>query len=193
VAEPGTDGEAHGLEPDWQICPTVELPFGTPFTSQNRAVSAVLFRVAVKDVRWPTWTIADEGDTVTLMLLNSITVADAVSKLLVAWITTVLGDGKSIGAAYSAVFALLGAMVPIVELPAAIPLTSHAMGAPVARQNEAVNACVCARETVTADGEIVFVAEHVMVTLAVADLVASATLVAVTLTIEGDGGTAGAT
>jgi len=44
---------------------------------------------------------------------------------------------------------------------------------------------------VTADGEIVFVAEHLMVTLAVADFVGSATLVAVTLTVGGEGGTAG--
>jgi hypothetical protein len=46
---------------------------------------------------------------------------------------------------------------------------------------------------VAADGEIVFVAEHVMVTLAVADLAGSATLVAVTLTVEGEGGKVGAT
>ncbi len=44
-----------------------------------------------------------------------------------------------------------------------------------------------------AGGEIVFVAEHVMVTLAVADFDGSATLVTVTLTVEGEGGTAGAT
>ena len=84
-------------------------------------------------------------------------------------------------------------ILPTVELPPAIPFTSHAMEAPAGRQNEAVKACVCARETVTVDGETVFAAEHVMVTLAVADLVASATLVAVTLTVEGDGGTSGAT
>ena len=84
-------------------------------------------------------------------------------------------------------------ILPTVELPSAIPFTSHAMEAPAARQNEAVKACVCARETVTADGEMVFVAEHVMVTLAVADFVGSATLVAVALTVEGDGGTSGAT
>ena len=40
---------------------------------------------------------------------------------------------------------------------------------------------------------MVFVAEHVIVTLALADLVGSATLVTVTLTLDGDGGTAGAT
>jgi hypothetical protein len=88
---------------------------------------------------------------------------------------------------------LLGAIVPIAEFPPAIPFTSHATVDPAARQKEAVNICVCARETVAAAGEIVFVAEHVMVTLAVADLAGSATLVAVTLTVEGEGGTTGAT
>jgi hypothetical protein len=129
---------------------------------------------------------------VTLMLLTSITDADAVSKPLVAWIATVVGDGKSIGAVYRAILAPVGAILPIVELPPAIPFTTHGMEAPAARQNEAVKACVCARETVTVDGETVFVAEHVMVTLAVADFVGSATLVAVTLTVGGEGGTAGA-
>src|SRR5580704_13397942 len=81
----------------------------------------------------------------------------------------------------------------MVELPTGIPLTSHVMEAPVARQNDAVKPCVCARGTVAAGGEMVFVAEHVIVTLAVADFDGSATLVTMTLTVEGDGGTAGAT
>ena len=81
----------------------------------------------------------------------------------------------------------------MVELSPGIPLTSHVMEAPVARQNDAVKPCVCARDTVAAGGEIVFVAEHVIVTLAVADFDGSATLVTMTLTVEGDGGTAGAT
>jgi hypothetical protein len=40
---------------------------------------------------------------------------------------------------------------------------------------------------VAVSGEIVFVAEHVMVTLAVADFDGSATLVTVTFTVDGDG------
>ena len=104
-----------------------------------------------------------------------------------------LGVGKSVGAMYTAVFAPVGAIVPIVELPPGIPLTSQVMVAPVARQNDAVKVCVCASETVAAGGEIVFVAEHVMVTIAVADFDGSATLVTTTLTVKGDGGTTGAT
>ena len=73
-----------GLEPDWQICPTVGLPFAAPLTNQETAVSDVLVRVAPKDVRWPTWIVADEGDTVTAMLLTSVTDADALSVPLAA-------------------------------------------------------------------------------------------------------------
>jgi hypothetical protein len=87
----------------------------------------------------------------------------------------------------------LGEIVPIVELPLGIPLTSHAMAAPAAEQNDTLNVRVCASETVAAGGEMLFVAEQVMVTLAVADLEGSATLVTVTLTVEGEGGTSGAT
>jgi hypothetical protein len=105
----------------------------------------------------------------------------------------VLGVGKFVGAVYTAVFTLLGAIVPIAKLPLGIPLTSHAMVAPAAKQNDTLNVCVCASETVAAGDEMVFVAEHVMVTLAVADLEGSATLVTVTLTVEGEGGTVGAT
>ena len=87
---------------------------------------------------------------------------------------------------------LLAAIDPTAELPPGTPLTSHAMAASAARQNDVLNVCVCASETVTADGEIVFVAEHVMVTPATADFSGSATLVTMMLTVGGDGGTAGA-
>jgi hypothetical protein len=66
-------------------------------------------------------------------------------------------------------------------------------GTPVHAAKEAEMDCSISSETVAAGGEIVFVAEHVMVTLAVADFVGSATLVTMTLTVEGAGGTAGAT
>src|ERR1700758_1385672 len=73
-----------------------------------------------------------------------------------------------------------------------MPFTSHATVAPVATQKEAVNACVSPRPTLADGGVIEFVAAHVMVTLALPDFAASATLVAVTLTVAGDGGTDGA-
>jgi len=87
----------------------------------------------------------------------------------------------------------VGEIVPSVVLPPAIPFTSHVTVASATRQNEARNVCVCARSTVADGGEIELDAEQVTVTLALADFAGSATLVAVTLTVEGEGGTAGAT
>jgi len=49
--ELGAVGATQGLEPDWQICPTVGFPLATPFTNQDTAVSAVLVRVAAKGAR----------------------------------------------------------------------------------------------------------------------------------------------
>jgi hypothetical protein len=64
--------------------------------------------------------------------------------------------------------------------------------APAARQNDAVNVCVWPRLTLAKSGEIEFVAAQVMVTLALPNFEPSAALVAVTVTVAGDGGAAGA-
>jgi hypothetical protein len=90
------------------------------------------------------------------------------------------------------VLALLGVIVPSVALPPIIPFTSHVIVAPAARQNDAENDWVLPSETFALAGEIEFVAEHVTVTLALADFELSAMLAAVTLTIGGDGGRSGA-
>ena len=86
----------------------------------------------------------------------------------------------------------LGAIVPTVEFPPAIPLTSHAMAAPEARQKDAVNDCVWLSPTLVAGGEIEFVAAHVIVALASPNLELSAALVAITVTVAGEGGADGA-
>ncbi len=72
------------------------------------------------------------------------------------------------------------------------PSTSHAIGVPPATHSEAVNSCVWPSAMEITDGEIVFELAQVIVTLAAADLELSAVLVAVTVTMAGDGGTAGA-
>lgn len=82
--------------------------------------------------------------------------------------------------------------MPTVEFPLAIPLTSHAAFVPAARQNEAENACVCPRATLAEGGEIELVALHVIVAVALPVFELSAALVAVIVTVAGDGGTAGA-
>jgi hypothetical protein len=66
------------------------------------------------------------------------------------------------------------------------------MLAPAAMQNDAVNDCVCPSATLAAEGEIEFVAAQVIVALALPDFELSAALAAVTVTVAGDGGTAGA-
>ena len=87
--------------------------------------------------------------------------------------------------------AVLLVMVPTLALPPGMPFTSHAIAEPVEVQNEAVKSWVCPSETFALAGEIEFVG-HVIVTLALPVFVLSATLVAVTVTFGGEGGTAGA-
>jgi hypothetical protein len=73
-----------------------------------------------------------------------------------------------------------------------MPFTSHAMVAPAARQNVALNVCICASPTLVDAGDIELDVLHVIVTVALADFVVSATLVAVTVTVAGAGTASGA-
>ncbi|MGA9884541.1 MAG: hypothetical protein WBQ34_12555 [Candidatus Acidiferrales bacterium] len=82
--------------------------------------------------------------------------------------------------------------VPTVVFPPVIPFTSHEMLAPAARQNVAANVCVCPSVKLAVAGEIALVRPQVIVTLALADFVLSATLVTVTVTLDGVGTFAGA-
>jgi hypothetical protein len=63
---------------------------------------------------------------------------------------------------------------------------------PGARQKLAVKFCVCPSATLAAGGAIAFAPVQVIVTLALPDFVASATLVAFTFTVVGEGGVGGA-
>jgi len=83
-------------------------------------------------------------------------------------------------------------IVPRVELPPGIPFTSQAMAAVGAGQNCAVKVCVRPSATFVADGEIEFEPVQTTVTVALPDFEVSATLVAVTVTLGGTGGVAGA-
>ena len=88
--------------------------------------------------------------------------------------------------------ALTIVIAPTEELPLEIPLTSHAMAVPAGTHNEAVNTCVWPSAREIAAGEILLGLAQTIVTLAEADLEASATLVAVTVTTAGEGSVAGA-
>lgn len=87
---------------------------------------------------------------------------------------------------------LVAAIVPTLALPPAIPFTSHAMLAPAAMQNDAVNDCVWPSATLAEAGAMEFVDAQVMVALALLDFKLSAALAAMMVTVAGDGGTDGA-
>lgn len=105
--------------------------------------------------------------------------------------TGLLG-GKFTGAVYCAALAPVLTMVPTVALPPAIPFTSQIIGEVGAGQNEAVKVCVALSATFAEEGRIELAPEQTTVTLAIADFDLSATLVAVTVTVLGTGGSAGA-
>ena len=181
-----------------EIVPTTEFPPAIPFTSHAIVALAARQNDAVNVCVWPGATFADCGEIELVVPHVIVTVAAAldapppVIALAVAWIVTGLVAGELEGAVYTAVVGPLAEIVPTTEFPPAIPFTSHAMEAPAARQNEAVNGCVCPSATFAAAGETEALAPHVMVTIELANFVSSATLVAVTVTVEGVGTAAGA-
>lgn len=83
-------------------------------------------------------------------------------------------------------------MVPSVELPPGIPFTSQTIAVVAAGQNEAVKFCVKPSPTFAEVGDMEFVPEQAMVTLALADFEVSATLVTMTVTVGGVGVAEGA-
>jgi len=177
----------------------VALPFGTPFTAHVTVVSSVLATVAANIARCVAASVAVGGETLTVIPPPvTVTVAAALSApplgcgLTIA--CTVIGfcDGSPAGAVYSAEVEPLAAIVPSAGLPPAIPFTSHVMLCPAARQNAAEKLCVRPNATFTEDGEIALETPHVIVTLAPPDLEVSSALVAVTVTVAGDGGADGA-
>jgi hypothetical protein len=96
----GPEGAAHGFEAGAHTCPTVPFPFGTPFTVHVTAELDVFETLAVKFALWPVITVADAGDTVTLIdaLATMETVAVALCVPAVASIFTEAGDGTAAGA-----------------------------------------------------------------------------------------------
>lgn len=100
--------------------------------------------------------------------------------------------GMLLGAVYVAVFAPVLVMVPTVELPPAMLLTSHVIGVPAAMHKDVEKTCDAPTEMLAEAGAIAFGAAQEIVTLALADFDGSATLVAVTLTFGGAGASTGA-
>ncbi len=91
-----------------------------------------------------------------------------------------------------AVLTPVDVMVPTVELPPAMLLTSQVIAVPAAMHKDAENVCDAPTEMLAKGGVIAFGAAQEIVTLALADFDGSATLVAVTFTFGGAGASAGA-
>jgi hypothetical protein len=131
------------------------------------------------------------GDMVTEMEAIRFTVAwpyFVVSAALVA-VTVTLGPGADEGAAYNPVLEI----VPTVEFPPAVPFTLHVTAVLALPFTVAVNCWVCDSSTAAVAGDTVTETPlPTTVTAAWADLVVSATLVAVTVTLPPAGAVAGA-
>ena len=130
------------------------------------------------------------GFTVTLMM-EMVTAAVAnfvLSATLVARTETVLGEGATVGAVYKPVAETVPQAAPAQPVPVTLQVTAVFV-VPV---TVSVNCCVPPARTVTVVGLTVTETTARMVTVAEADLVLSATLVAVTVTVFGAGAIAGA-
>lgn len=79
LPEAGPTGATHGFVAGWQTWPTLALPFSAPFTDHVTLVSAVFATDGVNDIRWLTESVAEGGETLTLTLLVTVRVADAVA------------------------------------------------------------------------------------------------------------------
>lgn len=65
----------------WHTWPTVALPFAIPLTNQVTVASDEFVTDGVNVARWPGESVAALGETLTLTLLVSVTVAEAVAGL----------------------------------------------------------------------------------------------------------------
>jgi hypothetical protein len=189
VTEP--DGTAAGAlyKPALDIVPTVEFPPATPLTLQFTAVFDVPTTVALNCWVCKTVSVALVGETPTETDGETVTLAWAnlvVSAALVAVIVTE-PDGTAAGALYKPALDI----VPTVEFPPATPLTLQFTAVFDVPPTVALNCWVCKTVSVALVGETPTETDGETVTLAWANLVVSAVLVAVIVTAP-DGTAAGA-
>ena len=93
---------------------------------------------------------------------------------------------------YRVVLPSLLETVPTTELPLTVPFTSQVICVPAETQSDAVKDCDRLSATLVVAGETEFATAQRMVTLALEDFDGSATLVAVTFNVDGEGRLAGA-
>lgn len=172
--------------------PSAALPPITPFTSQTTAVPGATQSEAAKFCISPSGTAAEAGATPFAPVHPIPTLAEADfdgSATLVAVTLTVGGDGKAPGAVYIAESPPFDTIVPFAASP---PLTLFTLQfTAVAGLPElvtlAVNPCVPPNGSPAASGEMPTTISLVIVTLAVSLALASAALVAVTVTFVAPG------
>ena len=134
------------------------MPPAIPFTSHVMLWPAARQNAAEKLCVSLNATFAEEGEIaleaphviVTLALPDL-----EVSSALVAATVTVAGEGGADGAVYVAVAAPVPAIVPIVELPPAIPFTLQLTPLFVVPETLAVNTCAPPDGTLAVEGETV--------------------------------------
>ena len=163
------------------IVPTVALPPTTPFTLQFTAVFVVPVTVAVNCCVAPVTTVALVGLTLTATgTMVTVAEAELVARAwLVAVTVTVAGVGTVVGAVYRPVVLIVPHAAPVQPAPETLQFTATL----------AVNCWVPAVGTVALVGLTTTAGS--IVTVAVFELV-EAWLVAITVTVAGEGTADGA-
>jgi len=186
------DGTVAGAEynPVAEIVPTALLPPGRPLTLQFTVVVVVPVTVAVNCCVEPVWIVLAAGATLTLTaeepVIWTVAAPDALATTLVAVTVTVLGKGTLLGAVKS----------PVEEIEpfAGPPLTLQVTPMFEVPVTVAMNCWVPLTATAVIEGatETATWPSGMIVTCVLADLVGSAVLVAVTVTVAGVGTELGA-
>lgn len=174
-----------------EIVPQVAPEQPAPLRLHVTAVSVVPVTVAVNCWVAPTSTCAAPGDMLILTSGTTVTVAVADfvgSATEVAVTVTCGGLGTAVGAVYKPLDEIVPQALPEQPLPLRVQVTLM-LEVPL---TVAVNCCVIPVTTCAVPGETLTTIACRMVTTALADLVGSATEVAVTLTCAGLGTIAGA-
>jgi hypothetical protein len=175
VCEPAVAGAVYS--PVAEIVPTVESPPVIPSTDHCTPVSVVPVTVAVNCFVVLTVTLAAVG---LMLTLTSVTVTAALAVLVesASLVAVTVCEPAVAGAVYSP----LVEMVPAVELPPGTPSTDHCTPVLVVPVTVAVNCFVVLAVTLAEVGVMLTaISGGVTVTEALADLLESALLVAVTV------------
>ena len=177
------------------IVPRVESPPAIPFTSHIMLWPAARQNDAEKLCVCANATLAAGGEIAleAPQVIVTLALPDLeVSSALVAATVTVAGEGGADGAVYATVAAPVAAIVPIVELPPAIPFTLQVTLLFVVPETLAVNTCAPDDGTLAVWGEMVIAMLLSKFTVADPLLCGSASLTAPTRTFEGDASAEGA-